>query len=502
MKIKLPHSTQNWVSLIGATIAVIALFMIVFLFMITGILEQQGSYMGLIVYILLPAVMITGLLLIPIGMFLTTRKIRLTKEEKQDDWPKIDLNNLRHRNAFFIFIIGTTIFLFLSGIGSYEAFHFTESVTFCGEICHAVMEPEYVAYQHSSHARVACVACHVGTGVDWYMRSKLSGLYQVYAVITDVYPRPIPTPIKNLRPARETCEQCHWPEKFYTENLHFQRHYMSDEDNSPWNITLRMKIGAAHEALGLIEGIHWHINSNVKIEYIAEDKKNEKLPWVRYTNLQTGKETIYRDEDNPLEEEKIQNANIRVMDCMDCHTRPSHSYKPPAFFVNEAITAGKIPVELPEVKSLAMDICSEEITTKDSAMSYIRETIEDFYQSDYPEISESENELVEKAIIGLQTVYFQNIFPEMKVRWSAYPNHIGHLEFDGCFRCHNDTHISEEEKIISKDCNLCHSIEAQGPPDEIEYAMAGLGLDFKHPVDIDEEWRESLCTDCHTGLNP
>jgi hypothetical protein len=148
MKIKLPYSTQNWISLIGATIAVIALFMIVFLFMITGILQQQGSYMGLIVYILLPAVMITGLILIPIGMLLTTRKMRLVKEEKQDDWPKIDLNNLRHRNAFFIFSIGTTIFLFLSGIGSYEAFHFTESVEFCGDICHAVMEPEYVAYQH------------------------------------------------------------------------------------------------------------------------------------------------------------------------------------------------------------------------------------------------------------------------------------------------------------------------------------------------------------------
>jgi hypothetical protein len=502
MKIKLPHSTQNWISLIGATIAVIALFMIVFLFMITGILQQQGSYMGLIVYILLPAIMITGLGLIPIGMFLTTKKLRLAKEKKPDDWPKIDLNNLRHRNAFFIFSIGTTIFLFLSGIGSYEAFHFTESVEFCGEICHSVMEPEYVAYQHSSHARVACVACHVGTGVDWYMRSKLSGLYQVYAVVSNVYPRPIPTPIKNLRPARETCEQCHWPEKFYTENLHFQRHYMSDEENTQWNITLRMKIGAAHEALGLVEGIHWHINSNVKIEYIAEDEKNEKLPWVRYTNLQTGKETVYMDDDNPLDEEKIQTANIREMDCMDCHTRPSHSYKPPAFFVNEAITAGHIPHELPEIKSLSMDICSEEINTKDSAMSYIRETIEAFYQSDYPEIVESENELVEKAILGLQTVYFQNIFPEMKVRWSAYPNHIGHLEFDGCFRCHNDTHKSEDEKVISMDCNLCHSIDAQGPPDEMEYAMAGLGLDFKHPVDIDEEWRESLCTDCHTGLNP
>ena len=502
MKIKLPHSTQNWISLIGATIALIALFMIIFLFVITGVLEQQGSYMGLIVYILLPAVMITGLLLIPIGMFLSARKIRLVKEEKGDQWPKIDLNNVRHRNAFFIFSIGTTIFLFLSGIGSYEAFHYTESVQFCGEICHSVMKPEYVAYQHSPHARVACVDCHVGPGVSWYVRSKLSGLYQVYAVLTNIYPRPIPTPIKNLRPARETCEQCHWPEKFYTENLHFQRLYLSDEENSQWNITMRMKIGATHEALGLIEGIHWHINSNVRIEYIAGDEKNEVLPWVRHTNLKTGEVTLYEDKDNPLDKDQIQDANINIMDCMDCHTRPSHSYEPPAFFVNEAITAGNMPANLPEIKSISMDICSEEIATQDSAMRYIRERILEFYQSNYPDLYESDMELIEKAIIGLQAAYNQNIFPEMNVRWSAYPNHIGHLEFNGCFRCHNGTHTSEDGKVISKDCNLCHSIDAQGPPADMEYAQADVGLDFKHPVDIGEEWRESLCTDCHTGLNP
>ena len=290
MKIKLPETTKNWMSLIGALIALVALFIIIFLLVLTILFDRGGSYLGLLIYIVLPAVLIAGLILIPIGML---RKRKYLKDKGVDKFvekplPFIDLNNQRHRNAFGIFIVGTMIFLFLSAFGSYEAFHFTESVTFCGEICHAVMEPEYVAYQHSSHARVACVACHVGTGVDWYMRSKLSGLYQVYAVLTNVYPRPIPTPIKNLRPARETCEQCHWPEKFYTENLHFQRHYMSDEENTPWNITLRMKIGASHEALGLIEGIHWHINSNVKIEYIAADERNEVLPWVRYTNITTG----------------------------------------------------------------------------------------------------------------------------------------------------------------------------------------------------------------------
>ena len=502
MKLKLPYSTQNWFSLIGATIAVISLFMIIFLFVIAFLFRQEHSYLGLIVYILLPAIMITGLLLIPIGMYITLRKSKKAEKDKIADWPRIDLNDLRHRNAFFVFAIGTTIFLFLSAVGSYEAFHFTESVEFCGTICHRVMDPEYIAYQHSPHARVSCVDCHVGTGADWYIRSKMSGLYQVYAVLADVYPRPIPTPVKNLRPARETCEQCHWPQKFYAQKLRLERHYLNDEENTQWDIRLKMKIGADHSALGLTEGIHWHINSDVIIEYIASDDRNEELPWVRYTNLKTEEIIIYQDEENPITDSLIVPKNIRTMDCMDCHNRPSHSYRPPAFFVNEAITAGTIPIELPGIKSLAMEICSEEFSSGDSDKNYIRSTILEYYESEYPEIFEEQKALVEQGIEGLQSAYSNNIFPDMKVRWSAYPNHIGHLEFNGCFRCHNDRHISDSGKTIEKDCNLCHTIEAQGQPDNIEFAKSDAPLKFKHPVDIDGEWKESLCTDCHTGLNP
>ena len=190
------------------------------------------------------------------------------------------------------------------------------------------------------------------------------------------------------------------------------------------------------------------------------------------------------------------------MDCMDCHNRPSHSYKPPAFFVNEAITAGNIPKELPEIKSLTMQICAEEFTSSDTAAAYIEKTIKEFYEEDYPEIAEDQPQLIEKAITGFKAQYFSNIFPEMNVRWSAYPNNIGHVEFDGCFRCHNDLHSSENGDVISRDCNLCHSISAQGSPDSLQYANINEGLEFKHPVDIEEEWKESLCTDCHTGLDP
>jgi len=502
MKIKLPYSTQNWVSLIGATIALISLFMIIFLFTITTVFGKGATYLGLVVYILLPAAMIVGLLLIPVGMFIKSRSVSKTGEKEGPRWPAIDLNDVHHRNAFFVFSIGTTIFLFLSAIGSYEAFHFTESVPFCGQLCHSVMKPEYIAYQNSPHAKVTCVACHVGPGADWYVRSKLSGLYQVYAVTTNIYPRPIPTPVRNLRPAREVCEQCHWPQKFYARKLRLETHYLPDKNNTRWDIRLIMKIGSAHSALGLKEGIHWHISPDVKVEYIATDYERENISWVRYTNLATGEVKVYQNSDEPLEAAQIDTLEVRTMDCIDCHNRPSHHYRAPTTFINAAMTAGEIPVELPEIKATAIELCAVDYSTTDSAQQQIETGIRQFYEKNYPEIASEKAELIKKAITGLQKAFNRNIFPEMKVKWSAYPDHIGHMHFNGCFRCHNSTHLTESGEAIRKDCNLCHIINAQGTPGNMQAALVGEALDFKHPQDIDEAWREGLCTDCHTGLNP
>ena len=504
MKLKLPASTQNWTSLIGATIALISLFMIIFLSVVTILIQsERATYLGLVIYILLPAVMFLGLLMIPIGMILKIRKEHKSGKKTVSTWPNIDLNDIHHRNAFMIFAIGTSIFLFLSAIGSYEAFHFTESNTFCGQLCHSVMEPEYTAYQHSPHAQVRCVECHVGPGANWYVRSKISGLYQVYATLANIYPKPIPTPVANLRPAREVCEQCHWPEKFYTHNIRLESHFLPDKNNTMWNIALIMKVGAPHSALGLVEGIHWHINPNVKVEYIASDYERENIPWVKYTNLETGEAKIFLDENNPLDETQMDTLEVRTMDCIDCHNRPSHLYRAPSRFINTAMVAGNIPPELPEIKSLAVELCIEDYSTTDSALMHMQEEVTNYYQDNYPEIFKNQKFLVEKAINGLQTEFIQNIFPEMKVRWDAYPDHIGHTEYNGCFRCHNDIHSTDEGEVIRKDCNMCHFINAQGTPDEdMEGAPVGKALEFKHPEDIGEAWKEALCIDCHTGLNP
>ena len=503
MKLKLPHSTQNWTSLVGATLALISLFMTIFLFVITLFQTDKGSYLGLIVFIILPAFLVLGLVLIPVGMFLKVRKDKRQHVLPPTEWPQINLNDIRHRNAFFIFAVGTTIFLFLTGIGSYEAFHYTESVEFCGKLCHNVMIPEYTAYQNSPHARVACVECHVGSGANWYVRSKLSGLYQVYAVTLGTVPRPIETPITNLRPARETCEQCHWPQKFYDRKLRTERHFLPDENNTEWNIVLTMKIGSDVSALGLQEGIHWHINPNVKIEYKSSDKKRETIPWVRYTNLKTGEVFVYQDQNNKADQKALDTMETRVMDCMDCHNRPSHNYKPPTFFLNNALAAGKIPQALPKIKATALDILSQNFGTTDSAMMIISDKINSFYKTNYPDIYANKRNLVSQAISGIQEEFKKNIFPEMKVRWDVYPNNIGHMEFIGCFRCHNDSHSTDKGRVIKKDCNLCHYINAQGPPDKMEYAPVNSYLEFKHPdKDTQDSWKEMKCVECHTGLNP
>jgi len=502
MKLRLPRSMQNWITLIGATIAIIALFMIIFIFSISLFIVEGHTYLGLIIFILLPVVMVIGLLLIPIGMFIERKRRQSVESEEGLEWPRVDLNEVRHRNAFFVFSLGTTLLLFLSAFGTYEAFHFTESVAFCGDICHKVMKPEMVAYQNSPHARVACVECHVGSGANWYIRSKASGLYQVYAILADVYPKPIPTPIKNLRPARETCEECHWPAKFYAHKLRLESYFLSDEENTPWNIALVMKIGSPHSALGLIEGIHWHINSDVRVEYIASDDTREEIPWVRYTNIKTKEVVVYQDKEYDFDEAEIDETLIRTMDCMDCHNRPSHDYKPPSLFINQAMVSGEIPPDLPGIKNIAVEVCDSDYETTQEAMETIEDEINNFYEEDYPEIYEEKQELISKAIKGIQNAFSENIFPEMKVRWTAYPNQIGHMEFNGCFRCHNDRHESEDGRVITKDCNLCHFINAQGSPGNINIAKVNEELEFIHPEDIDEEWKEELCTDCHEGLNP
>lgn len=498
---KLPSSIKNWISISGAVLAVFNLAAIISLFILNWVFGFGGTYIGLFIYILLPIFMIIGLILIPIGMRInraSARKAEAAGIEK--NWPTLDFNNEATRNASIIFIIGTVFLVIISSIGSYEAFHYTESVEFCGTLCHEVMEPEYVTYHGSSHERVACVECHVGSGASWYVKSKMSGLYQVYSVLANKYPKPIPTPIANLRPAQETCEQCHWPAKFYDRKVKHLQSYLADESNTEHAIHLQMKTSSKMTAAGMEAGIHQHISPDVIIEYKTTTDKRQVIPWVKYTNKKTGASEIFTDSDNPLSQAQLDSLETRVMDCLDCHNRPSHNYNVPQNFVDKSISTGKISKTLPGIKQIAMTALYKEYSTKDSAFMGINDQVNEYYQSTFPDVLAGRKAEVEQAIAELKNGYANNIFPFMKADWRKYPNNIGHMEYDGCFRCHNDRHATDKGKVISKDCNLCHVIQAQGSPDSMQYSNSFEPLEFIHPVDTDDAWKTESCSSCHAQL--
>jgi hypothetical protein len=439
-------------------------------------------------------------LMIPAGMFLERKRTFKSLVHENARLPRIDLNDPVHRNAFVIFTISTIIILFLSTLGSFKAYHMTESVEFCGTLCHQVMQPEHTAYQNSPHANVSCVECHVGSGASWYVKSKLSGLHQVYAVITKTFPQPIETPLHDLRPARETCEKCHWPQKFYARTLWTNKYFLADSLNSEWDIMLQMKTGPEYSGFGLREGIHWHINPAVNIEYISDNDKRENITYVKYTNKATGKVTIYRNESNPISDSLISASTARTMDCIDCHNRPSHNYNSPPVYFDKAMLTGAVSKDIPFFKKTTMGILRETFSDPDTALLKIGETIKNFYKTDYSDFYSKNTALIDSSVLSVQKAYSQNTFPKMKVSYDLYPEHIGHLESDGCFRCHNDNFKAENGRTITKDCNLCHTIVGQGKQGTMEFTNLKESLEFKHPVDIGTAWKDANCSECHKYL--
>ncbi len=486
------HSlVRNILSLVGIVMAAFGFITGTTLIVIDMQTHFENPYTGIFTYMVVPIFLITGLLLILIGVIFE-RKRRLKGHGEPTRMPIINLNDGYQFRNFAIIVIVTLMFICLSVVGGYRAYHFTESVEFCGKTCHEVMKPEYTAYQNSPHANAGCVKCHIGPGADFFVKSKINGLYQVYSVIFDKYHRPIETPVHNLRPAKETCYECHWPEKFFGAQELKRTYFRADEDNSPWTIQMLLKVGGGDPAHGRPQGIHWHVSGNNKIEYIAADEKRLEIPWVRMTDDQ-GNETIFQtsEKSKQLTPEQIASAEIRTMDCIDCHNRPTHQYHSPERALNDALANGRLDPSIPEIKANGIEVLTGKYETEGEALQTIDETLTEAY----PEGGEN----VLNAIHAIQQIYRQNMFPEMNVSWQVYPDHIGHMITPGCFRCHNGDHESEQGQVISRDCNLCHTIIAQGPGRDVSSINTG-GLEFKHPEDIDEEWKETSCDECHTGV--
>ena len=486
--VKTPRLSRNLISEVGVGIAIIGLANLGFLIYLDATAHAPNPYMGILTWIVAPAILIFGIALFIFGMVLERRRRHKLAPGEITRYPTIDLNEQRTRVILISTAVGIFLFVIASIVGTYQAYHYTESDAFCGTACHEVMHPEYTAYQASPHARVGCAGCHIGPGAGWFVRSKLSGAYQVYAVIARKFPRPIPTPVENLRPAQDTCEQCHWPEKFFGAQLKVFNHFAADEENTPRPVRMLIKIGGGSAKAGIATGIHWHMNINNEITYVATDRQRQEIPWVQMRNRKTGKVTVYKSQAAEITDEQIAAAAKRTMDCVDCHNRPTHIYLSPESSVDTALLAGRIDRSLPYAKQQGVAVLAKDYDTTDAAIRTIATDFPAWYQENHPDVFTAKKKSIDAAVVALQDIFRGTRFPEMKVDWRTHPDNAGHFNSMGCFRCHDDQHMSAEGKTISKDCDICHTVLAEG----------NVTAAFEHPVDMGD-MREYNCSDCHSG---
>jgi nitrate/TMAO reductase-like tetraheme cytochrome c subunit len=488
-----PGKNRSLLTLSGWLITAISFALGIVLIIAESLFSEGNPYTGLVTYILIPMTIGFGLFLVVLGTFLSWRR-RKKRGNVERHLPVIDLNSRSTRRRILIASAATTTFFAVSTVATYRAFLYTESTEFCGTLCHEIMKPEYVAYQHSPHARVPCVDCHIGHGADWYVKSKVSGLRQAYKTVRGTYELPIQVPITNLRPARDTCEQCHWPAKFTGSLERVEWHYWFDQESTPSRFHLLMRIGGLNPQSGEPEGIHWHTSSSAKVSYWASDRQRLDIPYIE-VEQPDGSRTVYRDSN--WQGEAPDQGDMRRMDCIDCHNRPAHIYKPPAAMVNTALAAGRLNRHIPLIKRNAVEILSIDYPSTKIARAKIAEEVERrFPVGSDALITPTAQEELTAALIEY---YELNHFPEQGISWKTYPNHIGHRVFPGCFRCHDDRHVSDSGKKISMECDLCHDLVYQAYGDAADDPVKYRTQEFQHPGGVPDMHKAGYCTDCHSA---
>jgi hypothetical protein len=302
---------------------------------------------------------------------------------------------------------------------------------------------------------VTCAACHVGSGAGPFIQTKLRGTRQLSSVLTDRFERPIRVPATRLRPARETCEQCHWPEKFHGDKLLEVREYAEDETNSETVTLLRLHVGGGSERLGAATGIHWHMNLHNAVEYVPVEGEQGTIPYVKLTDAAGNVKEYVAD---GVARDWLADRELRRMDCMDCHNRAAHAFAAtPERAVNRAMALGRISQDVPFIRREAVAALKESYGRRDEAASEIAARLRDFYHRSYPDLASGEP--VTQAIRVTQDLWAENVVSTMNVTWGTYSSHIGHTDSPGCFRCHDDSHKTADGAVIRQDCETCHAFE-------------------------------------------
>ena len=441
--------TSHWVSLLGAALVTTAGFSWLFLLPMHIRGHVANPYIGLLLFIFLPLVFFLGLALIPVGVLLAKRGIAAGLTAIPD-------RRTTFRRIGIFFAVMTFLNAVIGSQVTYRAVEHMETVQFCGQTCH-VMKPEFTAHQHAPHQQVACVSCHVEPGATGWVKSKMAGTRQLMSVIFNSYPRPIDSAMESnrLAPASETCEQCHWREKAIPSRLRVMPKYKDDESNTVSYTILMMAVGGIHGA---------HMAPGVHVRYAAADRKRQTIPWVEYRNENTGVSRQYLSSD--AKSGSVASLVKYDMQCVDCHNRPTHAFELPDRALDRAMSSGRLPTDLPYLKKTSLEVLKAEYKTDDDAAKAIPAKLVGFYQQRYSDLYGKRSAEIDRAGQAVLAVYNGNVFPDLKVAWSTYPDNLGHTDYPGCFRCHDEIHATADKKTIMQDCSVCHqalAVEESSP---------------------------------------
>jgi hypothetical protein len=313
--------------------------------------------------------------------------------------------------------------------------HYSESNEFCGGVCHTPMAPEASAHERGPHSQVACVSCHVRPGVTGTVAAKMNGTRQLLGVLTGDYSRPIPSPRHRMPVPGETCTRCHGPLDPDRVVQRLFREHKDDETSSEIVTSLLMYSGKSH----------WHARPDVVVEFVAEDDTLMTIPYMRV--IENGRTTEYFAEGVTA---PPPGRPVLRVDCVDCHNRPAHTLaSTPARVVDQAIVRGEISRKLPFARSEIVEALSEEHPPGTDARAAIAARLSKVF---------GDGADARQAIAVATRLYAENVFPDMNITWGTFVDQLFHIDNTGCFRCHDDVHMTKdaEPKLVRQDCELCH----------------------------------------------
>ena len=423
---------------------------------------HDNPYIAIVAYNVAPGAIGAGLAMIPAGWLLRTRKVGGGKLSMAAFYRAIGGPDY-HTIKWALLLVGGFggVVGGILGVVGYHGYHFMESPRFCGEVCHVVMEPEYTAHKRSDHAGVACVKCHIGPGASWFVKSKLSGAWQVVAVSTSTYPRPIETPVKALRPAPETCHECHDPALFKGNRMVVRRSFADDEQNTPLYTILNMRIGGGEELGHPSQGIHWHLEEAMTLTYQAADPEWDEVVSITVTDPD-GSTRTWRHQGHEQQNDQV--AVERVMDCVDCHNRTAHHMMPPEDALDERLAVGAIDANIPWIKREALAVLAADYGSEEEARAAF-DGLSVRYREQLPEAWASHGPQIEEAAEVLEETWGAFVYPHMNIGWQTYESRLTHSgERGGCFRCHNHDMVDDQGRSVSRDCEICHFVLAEDDP--------------------------------------